>query len=346
MGRLERFMSAVALVAAAIVGIGSGSIAPAQACGTFAPSARRLPSMAYEQVLIIHDAETDRQHFIREVAFRRADKPFGFVVPTPARAEVAPVNGTLFTLLRLQFPFEPLARGLVGKGTVGGYGRGSGAGFGGVSVLETKKVGSFTAFVLAADDENALADWLKTHGFTTTRESQAWLAHYVRMKFHWVAMRYEPPAGATADAPLSAETIRITFPTPVPYYPYLEPARPVDAPEPEPRLLDLWVVGRTEVTPVAMREHDGRREWIRPARAGEVHRNAEVLLRAVRGGMLDELLPEGELVVQTFQDQKRTRPGIGDILFVPATKTELTAAEKSALAPMLDVLDPAIGAVR
>ena len=108
-------------------------------------------------------------------------------------------------------------------------------------------------------------------------------------------------------------------------------------------MLDLWVVGRTEVTPVAVRERESGREWVRPARAGEVHRDAGALLRKIKGGNLTELLPEGELVVQTFQDQKRSRAGFGDILFVPTKPTELAAAERAALASFGAVLDPALG---
>ena len=55
------------------------------------------------------------------------------------------------------------------------------------------------------------------------------------------------------------------------------------------------------------------------------------------------VLAPNELVVQTFQDQKRSRAGFGDILFVPATATELGPAERAALAPLLAVLDPVLG---
>jgi hypothetical protein len=66
----------------------------ADACGGFfsrrATSNVRKPSLAYEQVLLVHDSKTELQHFVREVAFREAAEPFGFVVPTPSRSRRAP----------------------------------------------------------------------------------------------------------------------------------------------------------------------------------------------------------------------------------------------------------------
>jgi hypothetical protein len=71
------------------------------------------------------------------------------------------------------------------------------------------------------------------------------------MGFYYVAMRYDPPADARArrNAPIAAETVRISFDTPIAYYPYFEPE-----PEHDPksaRLLEVWYVGSDPVVPVA-----------------------------------------------------------------------------------------------
>lgn len=320
----------------------------ARACGGFFSGKRlgadRRPSLAYEQAVIVHDASKGRQHFIREVAFRKANERFGFVVPVPTRPEVAKVGKGLMKLFQLDFPFDaPPVFDTVGRGS--GSGSGSGAGFGGrgVTVLERTKVGSFTAFVLAAQDSLALSKWLKKNGLVTTPETDAWLAHYVALDFYYVAMRYDPPKGDKKVRPtMTSETMRISFDTPVPYYPYLEPAAPAGIVG-EERVLDLWVVGTKPVIPVALADRDGKRSWIRPLRAGQVHADASVKL-ATFGDVLDVPMPEGALVVQTFQDQKRSREGIGDILFVPAEPTTLSDKDRAALQPMLALLDPAIAA--
>lgn len=330
------------------VGVLATQHRPARACGGFFTrsvlTSERRPSLAYEQVLIVHDAAKNREHFIREVAFRKADESFGFVVPTPARPEVDKLAKSPFTALRTLFPFDPptigIGVGLLGRGGGGGTGSGFGRGRG-VEVLETTKVGSFTAFVLKADDDQALAGWLREHELQTTPESEAWLAHYVRLKFFYVAMRYDPPkrkSSEDANAPLAAETIRISFDTPVPFYPYLEPTMERGN---DPRVLDLWMVGTQAVTPVAVRDQDGKREWIRPLRTGEHKDDARELLTGIEPS-IDAALPAGKLIVQTFQDQKRSRAGIGDILFAPTTKAELAADDRAALVPLLGILDPAL----
>jgi hypothetical protein len=313
----------------------------ARACGAFfhvrtiAPEQR--PSLAREKVLIIHDAVRGQQHFIREVAFRKADQTFGFVVPTPTRPEVAEVATNPFTKLRERFPFAPLPRG----GTLGlGKPYGGGGSWEGVEVLSAEKVGSFTAFVLAATDAKALSGWLKDNELTSTPETEAWLDHYVRMGFYYVAMRYDPPAKPQVDAAIAAETIRISFATPVAYYPYFEPKWSAASSE---RLLELWYVGSDPVLPVARKQDNtGSMAWVSPLKPGEEYTKRRKQLAAALDDELEQLLPAGELVVQTFQDQKRRRDGYHDILFAFDQAKELSPEQLAALEPLLGVLDPGL----
>jgi hypothetical protein len=356
----------VVATAAALVALGSNR--EAAACGGFFKSgAARAPSLAHEQVLIVFDPKTDTEHFIRQVAFRDSNEPFGFVVPTPSRPEVAKVELTPFAALRQRFPFEPTPPGRgSGSGTGQGFGSGSGKLGGGVTVLDVSKVGSFTAFVLAADDAQALSKWLKEHQLTSTPESDEWLAHYVQMKFYYVAMRYDPPKpgpepkstamigdgpvgpagglagiGPAAQPPASAvvaETIRISFKTPLPYYPYLEPKAQAGAVRSD-RLLDLWMVSTEAMTPIALRSTQGP-EWVAPMRAGHTSRAAQQEIRGALEEEIEKLLPIGELVVQTFQDQKWSRGGYGDILFTTTKRATLTAEDQDKLRPLLGMFDP------
>lgn len=315
----------------------------ADACGGFysvrvlAPEQR--PSLAREKVLIVHDAARGREHFIREVAFRKADQRFGFVIPTPSLPEVAKVEKNPFTKLRERFPFASDA-GV-------GYGSGLGsAGFGGrgggetVEVLKVEKVGSFTAFTLRATEAEALKKWLADNELTSRPAADVWLEHYVRMGFYYVALRYDPPPDARARkyAPVAAETLRISFDTPVAYYPYFEPE--IEHETKQPRLLEVWYVGADAVVPVAQHiepaESPARPRWVRPLRPGKKDPRARTRLAAALLDELETLLPEGELVVQTFQDQKRRRTGFGDILFAFAEAKPLTAEQ---LGPLVGVLD-------
>ncbi len=332
--------SAVVCLAIAFVVLGL-SVRRAHACGGFfVPQAERKPSLAHEQVLIIHDPKTDTEHFIREVAFREANKRFGFVVPTPSRPKVAKVEKSPFKSLRLLFPFRR-TKGIAPGGGIGsgsGYGRGAGKPAG-VTVLEVSKVGSFTAFVLAATDAKALSKWLKDNGLVSSPEADRWLEHYVKMKFFYVAMRYDPPKGtASKSSVVNAETIRISFSTPIPYYPYFEPEHPEGVTG--PRLMELWLAAPAKVQPVALRDNAGKREWFRPLKAGDAQSDARSRLVGSLSGGDAKLVPEGELVVQTFQDQKLERKGMGDILFPPMERRTLSDDDKKALAPLLGVLDP------
>lgn len=344
-------------LAAAAVAIASGSVvAPrdVEACGGFfSRSSVRKTSLSYEQVLIVHDPAAEKEHLIREVAFRGGAEPFGFVVPTPSRPEVAKVDKSPFTDLRRAFPFRMQAPAGTGKGAGFGSGHGRLGGHDGVSVLEVSKVGSFTAFVLAADDESGLASWLKDNGLVSTPEADVWLAHYVRMKFFYVAMRYDPPqepkeSEPKQPTPLKAETIRISFSTPLPYYPYFEPKPPPlpgAAGETPLRLLELWMVSPAAVTPIGAKTVAGKTSWLRPMQEGAMFTHEEVTRKKLEDTLeneIEKLLPGGPLVVQTYQDQKYAREGYGDVLFAPIKKAAIEPARAEKLRPLLGILDPAL----
>lgn len=310
----------------------------AKACGGFFNPAKakdqRKPALAYEQTLILHDGQKHREHFIREIVFRTSRQTFGFVVPTPTRPEVARVATSPFPRLRALFRFESLG---LGMGTGQGFGSGAGASRGKVKVLEVKKVGSFTAFVLSADDAGALADWLKKNQLVSSPEADVWLAHYVKMKFFYVAMRYDPPTNEeTAVGRTTSETVRISFDSELAYYPYFEPDPPGGRPPDDPRMLEVWYVADTKSVPVATRSGGKKLEWVRPFQEGLFYPKPRENLTIALGDEA-KLLPEGELVLQRFMDQKRSRVGFGDVVFVPAAPSKKPVAKSLA-----SVLDPSL----
>lgn len=298
---------------------------------------------------------------MREVSFRKGNTTFGFVVPTPSRPEVAKVDDAPFKRLHDEFPFAPASRGLsFGAGGAAG----SGGKGGGVEVLSVQKLGSFTAFVLSATDAGGLAKWLATNKFETTPASSRWLEHYVASKFFFVAFRFDPPAkgdGADAGAPagstvrpVSSETMRISFATPLPYYPYLEPDHPEKTAK-TPRVLDVWFVSPDEATPVsAVQGADGAPfRWKRPWLEGASRRADVETLKTALGKSLAGLLPAPKkaddsddltLSVQVFEDQKFDRHGFGDVVLVPNAPVTLSEAEVAKRRVFFDVLDPTRGA--
>jgi Uncharacterized protein conserved in bacteria (DUF2330) len=339
----SRIEKGAALVGVALFSAASVVAPPpstAHACGGFfhprVIQGPRRPSLSYERTLIIFDQAKHREHFVREVVFRAAAQPFGFVVPVPGRPEVASSKSP-FDDLHREFPFEVRGPFAAARRGGGAPSRSPGAG---VTVLEVKKVGSFSSFVLAADDEHALAGWLEKNGLTTTPESARWLSHYVRMRFYYVAMRYDPPPGApSARESTKAETVRISFDTPLAYYPYYEPDPPAGRTPEGPRMLELWFASSSEVVPLAAHSVEGKLSWVRPMASGRQYSvGAPSRLKAGFGSSF-ELLPQGPVRIQRFIDQKRSRVGFGDILFVPASPTAIDAA---AVRPLLQVLDPTL----
>lgn len=334
----------------AVIGFATfGVLSPpgvADACGGFfVRSTTNIPSLSAEQVLIIHDEAKGQEHFVREVVFQDGDQTFGFVVPVPSRPEVAAVKKRPFAALDLAFPMNLEPPGGGGIGGLRGAGKGSAGD--GVTVLEVKQVGSFKAFVLAANDTQGLRGWLDQNQFTTTPESERWLDVYVKQRFFFVAMRHDPPE-ATAKkkkkkrGSVIAETIRLSFATPVPYYPYREPEHAA-APDAKERLVGIWLVtdGATRV-PVAVREVDGKREIVRPFREGMRLGGADAAtVTTAVGDELKGLVPtvaraDKMLNVQVFEDQKVSRRGFGDVLFVGAAAPGKPIADARRLETILD----------
>ena len=343
---------ATLLATAAIV---SGSPTDdASACGGFGRlGGRPPPFLAQELVLIDHDGATE--HFVREVRFAGADDRFGFVVPTPTVPTVAKVDKSPFPALRAAFPYaapEELARARyagvdawpdgaegIGLGSIGGLGHGSGfgsgmgrigGGKGGVTVLSEQKVGAFTAYVLQADDATALDRWLAQHKLTMTPAASAWTARYVARKFFFTAFRYDKPERATPE--LVSETVRMTFATPVAYYPYEEPNDPVE--KRKRRVLSVWTIAKSPASPVAGHGDASEIVWKRPWREGLREHATAAQLTSSLGA------PHGAAWVQVFVDDKRSRVGWGDVLLAPDEPVTLDDEAKAARQKLVSLLLP------
>ncbi len=314
---------------------------PAEACGAFfargeVPAERR-PSLSVERVLIVHDPETQVEHFIREIVFRGSRETFGFVVPTPTRPEVFKVTEAPFNRLETEFPFEPPAQAEGAKGTRSATGGAPPGGAPKVMILDVKKVGSFTAFVLAATDSGALAKWLKDNGLSSTPQNDEWLKGYVERKFFYVAFRYEPTKEGKDDGQPKAETVRITFQTPLAYYPYREPQHPSTS---RARNVGLWVASPEQLAPVSLAMEGGQPVWVKPFMEGWTQEKTPAdRLKSALGPEEDKLLTASTYTVQPFEDQKVSREGFGDVVFLP--KKGVPAPRRAAAAAMLELLRPA-----
>lgn len=315
----------------------------AAACGMFVPSLDHLlatlPKLAVEQVLIVHDPDTKTEHFIREIRVDRGAQSFGFVVPVPGKPEVARVADSPFKALRAELPIDaPRPPGSKG-GPPGGV-EGGGASRG-VTVLSEQRIGNFTTFVLSATSGGGLEKWLGDNHFGAPPLARGWIEHYVRNAFFFVAFRYDAPKDAPS-AGITGETVRISFPTPVPYYPYLEPRH--GAPSHDQRALAVWFATRDAMHPiVAVSRADGTSTLQQGAWSGHAsYEKSRAKLEKAIGPGLAKLLPKGEILVRTYEDLLSDRSGRGDVLFVPDAPQKLDDAALQERARFLPILDPSL----
>jgi hypothetical protein len=287
---------------------------PAGACATAYPRGA-VAEIAEESALIVWDAAAHREHFIRRAAFRAKAKDFGFLVPTPAKPELAEVSDAVFASLeRITQPevvyerewgVEPtLSCGLM---FLRGAAKSAAVAGAPVRVLDTQRVAGFDAVVLEADSAGALAQWLKDHGYDQRPELSAWLEPYVAAK--WKLTAFKIATGEAAAPETSA--VRMSFAADRPFFPYREPSdarenRPASAPSGD-RLLRVFFAGTERVDGTigaAAAPWPGRAVW-----SGRVPAAAlDFLPNGVSPG-IDWLT--------MFEDRASPRPGTDDLYFAP-----------------------------
>lgn len=285
----------------------------AEACAP-APRAGHEVRIAGEEALIVWDAATKTEHFVRRGHFevRAADggpADFGFLVPTPTKPTLTETSDAVFDELeRATRPkqqtvrepdldvgfacFTTLARRAADD-------RDGAAPKTAVKVLEEKRVAGLDAAVLAADDAPALALWLTEHGYPMRPMLTAWLGPYVQKK--WIVTAFKI-AGGTA---VGTRALRMTFTTDRPFYPYREP-EDARTGATGSRRLDVWVL--SDDGPVAPTLDDGTafvgiERWAHPLASP----NAVLpSLFATKGS---------GAWLQHFRDDSSPRPGTADLVF-------------------------------
>lgn len=293
-----------------ILTLGFADVAPSHACAP-APPEGAFVQIAEETALIVWEPEAKREHFVRRGAFRTGAKDFGFLVPTPTKPELNAVPDTTLS------QFEELTRPEIVHETHYSVNplplvlypfflflarSAPEAALAPVRVLDAKRVAGYDAVVLEADDANALADWLKTHGYDARPALRNWLRPYVDA--HWKITAFKIVAGETT---IETDAIRMTFTTDKPVYPYREPEDQRENLPPEAqyqsRLLRVFFLGaqRMDAT-VAAGPFAGKVTW---------------------SGPLKKALPlpfsaPDKPWLTVFEDASSPRPGTDDLFFAPS----------------------------
>ena len=88
----------VALILSGILLLICVPVRPADACCP-APRSGQAVVNADQTIVIVWDAATKTQHFIRRASFKSEGDDFGFLVPSPSKPELAESGNEAFPLL-------------------------------------------------------------------------------------------------------------------------------------------------------------------------------------------------------------------------------------------------------
>jgi hypothetical protein len=284
--------------------------------------------VAEESAIIVWDAKNGVEHFIRRATFDtggRTVRDFGFLVPTPTVPELAEARDTAFDSLEKvmepeirhekRYVARPSLLSCIGFGNKGetlgfkGSSRAAGAVAGGISVLHTQQVAGFDATVLEASDPAALNGWLKKHGYASRPALTEWLAPYIEKG--WKITAFKIAKQDSGDPVVGSGSVRMSFKTDKPFFPYREPSdsRTDTAPYPRPRLLRVFFLGTERVRGILAGEPwKASVAWTAP-----LPPDRQSGLAAPLALTEDKLPPQPWMTV--FEDRQTPRPGIDDVYF-------------------------------
>lgn len=204
---------------------------PSHPCAPAYPP-EAMVRIADESALILWDAQSKTEHFIRRATFTTSAPDFGFLVPTPSRPELAEAGDEVFdaleNIIRPKTIYRHVTRGVepgvlclapfffLSRGAATASSADSS-----VRLLESKRIAGYDAAVLQADSAGALADWLKSHGYATRPALAQWLTPYIDQ--HWIITAFKI-AGGPENKAVSTSAVRMSFKSERPFYPYREPS--------------------------------------------------------------------------------------------------------------------------
>jgi uncharacterized protein DUF2330 len=202
-------------------------LAPTPACCPAPPSGKPVVN-ADQTVVLIWDAATKTQHFIRQAAFKSDADDFGFLVPTPSRPELSESGDDAFPYLKkltepevqkVHRPSGGTGCGCASEPTV----KSAKSAAPKVAVLEEKLVAGFNAAVLETKSTAALVGWLREHGYSFSPEVEAWAKPYVEGGWMITALKVAKDKTDKEKKDVGASALRMSFHTDRPVFPYREP---------------------------------------------------------------------------------------------------------------------------
>jgi hypothetical protein len=179
---------------------------------------------ADQSVILLWDSATRTEHFIRKAAFKSAGDELGFIVPTPTQPTLEESSDEAFDYLRKRTAPEiqhQLHLPSVGIGC--GCKCAAPPTLSSVQVLEEKEVAGYKAAVLEVGVAGDLVTWLRDNGYAYSPAMAAWAKPYIDKGWKFTALKLVKSEKGKNAQTLTANTLRITFQTDEPLFPYREP---------------------------------------------------------------------------------------------------------------------------
>jgi hypothetical protein len=273
---------------------------------------------ADQSVIIIWDAANKTQHFIRRASFKAEADDFGFLVPSPTQPELAEAGDEAFPYLgQLTAPeIIKAPRGMgMGCGCSAAMKDAAPGRAPSVTVLEEKSVAGFHAAVLETKSATALVQWLKDHDYAYSPQVEAWARPYVEAGWKITALKVAKDKGEKDKRTVTASSLRMSFKTDRPLFPYREPdyKNTAEALGAKRRMLRIFFLADARYQGELTKDHSwsGQAVW-----AGK-------LAAADRKKLLEQLkLPEttgpAEWYLTEFEDQWVYQLAPADVYFARA----------------------------
>jgi hypothetical protein len=289
----------------------------ADGCCPAGPSGKPVVN-ADQSVIILWDAASQTEHFIRRASFKSEGEDFGFLIPSPSKPELAESGNEAFpTLQKLTEPdVVTQKRAAAGSGCT--CAAEPGATFNAVGdkaevrVLEEKLVAGFNAKVLEADTTEMLVQWLKENGYAYSPEVAAWAKPYVEQKWKITALKVAKKKDDAKGKDVTASALRMSFKTDRPLFPYREPDSTQSAASlgADRRLLRIYFLGdaRYQGEMTKERPWTGNVAW-----AGKL--SPESRKRVLEQLRLPESTGPAEWLLTEFEDNWPYRVAPADVYF-------------------------------
>ena len=184
------------------------------ACCGASPSGQPV-TFGDQSNIIVWNAATKTEHFVRNAFFDTKAKDFGFIAATPTLPELSEANEHVYDLLA---SFEPHGIGC-GAGAANNDAPAS-AEAGAVDVLQQVDVGKYQATSVKSDDPAAMSAYLKQNGYASRPDLDEWVRFYTAKKWIFTAFKVRKLENTEAQTGV----IRMSFKTDEPFNPYYVPS--------------------------------------------------------------------------------------------------------------------------